>query len=420
MKTVTLYLSFVCILFLTGCASIPKDNYFFIDNLPDREKAQIIAQKGADLYLSEILEKENYRRLPEIREYFEVAHRFDPENKLAKEFLERADQFPENKIKELVTLADKLLEKKNRTEKENFQLIYVINKVNELDSKNEDIKRLKKETREILNTLIDSYLDKANKELDNIKKDDDPDSRIGIYLKAVGHCSKALELDPGNSKVLSEKRAIESDMDSILSKLLKTVKNYFSEDDFQNAENLLIICRKVIGKADTKYENDIKKTSYKLFYKWAAVLLENKEYKNAETKINAAISSQKTSQALELKDTITILRRDDDFTNSFNKWLDEIDSLIKKQRLDTAYDRIQSIESRTQENIYIQELKKREIAIKKGLPAVYDKALKFYKKDNFKEAIKLLKMIIHIDENYKQAKDYLDKAEARQKLLDSY
>lgn len=414
------FLTGIVILFFISCASVPKDSLFLVNNLDNEEKSKVITEKGIKLYKSELEGQENYQKLSGIKEYFVVALRFNPENEEAEEFLDKINNFIVTKVEEKITIAEKLIKKEKRSEEEDFTLAYAVRKAYELDPKNSDVLRLKKETANLTDELAVQYLKQTESELNKIKEEDKPLDKSKIYLTAYDNCRKALMLEPENKEAILEKQAIESELDVIIKGFLKEASEKLSKNDFKGTGSSLKTCNEINKKLDAKYKEDITVLTYELNYKWASALLSKKDYKGAEAKIKTALRVKRTSEAINLRDKITSLQKDDAFAKSFKKWLDEIDSLITSKDLGTAYDKIQSILGKTNDKNHIKELKTREGKIKNELAGIYESALKFYKEENFKEAIRLLKIIVHIDAKYKQASDYLEKAESRQKLLDSY
>jgi hypothetical protein len=62
------------------------DSLFLINHLDDEEKSAVITDKGIELYRIHLEMEEHYHMLGEIKEYFKVALRFNPENKKAEEY----------------------------------------------------------------------------------------------------------------------------------------------------------------------------------------------------------------------------------------------------------------------------------------------------------------------------------------------
>ncbi|MBN2532080.1 MAG: hypothetical protein JXB88_04265 [Spirochaetales bacterium] len=420
MKVLVFFLTGIAVVFFIDCTSLPLDSLFLVNNLDNEEKSNVISEKGIKLYKAELESQENYQKLTEIKEYFIVALRFNPQNEKAEEYLGKINNFAIAKVEEKLVIAQKLFKKEKRSEEEDFTLIYAVRKAYELDPENEEVIRLKKETAGLTEKLAAKYMNQAEAELKKMKEDDSLLSKSKISLNAYDNCVKVLKIDPGNKQAESDKKEIESNLEVIIKGLLKDAKENLAKNDFKGTESFLNACKEINRKLDAGYDGDIAGLSYDLYYKWANTLLAKKDYNGAEAKIKAALRAKRTDEAVALKNKISRITQDTEFANSFKKWLEEIDALIAKKDLIAAYDKIQSILSKTDDKNRIKELKAREEKVRNELAGIYESALKFYKQENYKEAIKLLKLIVHIDAHYQQAGDYLEKAESRQELLDTH
>ncbi|MCW8966818.1 MAG: hypothetical protein OQK82_09075, partial [Candidatus Pacearchaeota archaeon] len=410
MKMLGFSLTLICILFMTQCASVPPDSRFLIDSLSNEEKSRVVCDKGILMYKSQLEKEENFQVLPEIKEYFEVALRFDPENEKAEEYLVKLENFVVSKVEEKIGIAEKLLAVKKPTEKQNFQLAYAVKTAYDLDPKNEEVLGLKKKVDTLTDELIDSYLKQTQAELTKIVEKDTPGEKAKKYISAMTNCRKALQLRRDSKKALSEKRNIESFLELIIKDVLKTAKESLAKKDYKKTESALIICNDINKNLDGNYTKDIAALSYDLYYVWAQAFYGKKDYNNALAKLTAAIRAKNTKEAIALKKKITNLKYGSDFAVSFKKWMAEIDSLITKNKYVEAYDKIQSLLGKTRDKNYVKQLKNKEKILKDKLQGLYNEGIKLYKQEKFKNAIELLKIIVHIDENYEQVKDYLDKA----------
>jgi hypothetical protein len=55
-----------------------------------------------------------------------------------------------------------------------------------------------------------------------------------------------------------------------------------------------------------------------------------------------------------------------------------------------------------------------------SLKDLYDRGVQAYRDEDFKTAIEVLQTVVGVQVDYEQAGDYLDKARAKQKLVDQY
>ena len=57
-------------------------------------------------------------------------------------------------------------------------------------------------------------------------------------------------------------------------------------------------------------------------------------------------------------------------------------------------------------------------AVRARLPDLYSRGVEAYRSEDFRRAVELLSIVVEIEVGYEQASDYLDKARAKQKLLE--
>jgi predicted Zn-dependent protease len=97
-----------------------------------------------------------------------------------------------------------------------------------------------------------------------------------------------------------------------------------------------------------------------------------------------------------------------------------VDSLIEAGDLAAASGRIEALAKRTDDQARLDLLDSRRQKVRSYLPQMYAEAVTDYRNENFKDAIELLRTIVQVDVDFEQAADYLDKATAKEKLIEQY
>jgi len=140
----------------------------------------------------------------------------------------------------------------------------------------------------------------------------------------------------------------------------------------------------------------------------------------AEARINAALQLSRTDEAFALKSKIAALAAQEEQQASFETSLQQIDSLIQQGDLAAASGRIEALAKRVEDPSKLDQLDTQREKVRSYLPQMYAAAVNDYRNEDFKGAIDLLQTIVSIDVSYEQAADYLDKASAKEKLVQEY
>ena len=140
----------------------------------------------------------------------------------------------------------------------------------------------------------------------------------------------------------------------------------------------------------------------------------------ADERVNDALRIAQTDEALALKSKIADLAAQAEQQASFDSSLEQVDSLIEAGDLAAAAGRIESLARRTDDQARLDLLDVRRQKVRSYLPQMYAEAVNDYRNESFKDAIELLRTIVQVDVDYEQAADYLDKATAKEKLIEQY
>jgi hypothetical protein len=105
---------------------------------------------------------------------------------------------------------------------------------------------------------------------------------------------------------------------------------------------------------------------------------------------------------------------------TFETGLKNLDAYIANGQLVKAQRLLSSLSKSAADSGKRQLLETRRKRILDALAGVYQSGVQAYRDEKFKEAISILESVVAVDASYADAVDYLDKAKARQRLLDQY
>ncbi len=401
-----------------GCTSAPDS--FLLSSLDNQAKARALVDAGVAQYQTQLIKKGDLSKVASVRQYFTMALRLDPQNLLAARYRDLVDNFRSSQISQALKEAQSYFARQRRSEEENYAMCLAIQTARRLDPGNATAARLSQDTASIRQTLIAQYQSKAFTSLAKASQAAQTADRENYDIDAYQSFSKVLLLDPENSAATGQLKSLKSALDQIAVAQIAGVNKLITAGQFESARDeialIALASRKVGGILDAR----VAAARYSLDYKWARSLYSRKAYVLAEDKVNEALRLSETDEALALKKKIAELAAQEEQQTSFDASLQQIDSLIDQGDLGAASARIEALAKRTDDPAGLDQLDTRRQKVRSYLPQMYAAAVNDYRNEDFKGAIDLLQTIVSIDVSYEQAADYLDKATAKQKLVEQF
>jgi hypothetical protein len=442
------YLLLIASLAAAGCASAPQrtatkaDDAFLLERLDDAAKSKALTDQGIEEYRIHLEKQEDFSTVTAIREYFATALRFDPENVMAKQYLNLVDNFKSTRLKQKLQEANSYFAKTKRKEEEDYAMCLAILAAARLDPANATVTKLMRDTSQTRATLVSSYLGKAKASMAKITTTTTQAAKDALVIDAYQNAAKAAAVDPQNGAARDQAAQLLKDLSVIAARRIDNAEKLISAGKFDDARSESLFVYDLSRKADGAFAADLRTLNYSLYFKWAKSLYAKKDYAGADSKVNTALSVSKTDEAQALKKNITdvIAAQKKKATEdaqaqaqkaseaaaqaeeetTFASSVQEIDGLISQGDLVTAWDKIDVTSQSTADQAKQSQLDARKAKISSQLKGLYDKAIAAYREEDFKSAIEYLQTIVQINVDYEQAADYLDKAKAKQKLVDSY
>jgi len=403
---------------LAGCST--TSDSFLIENLTDEDKSKALTQKGIEQFNQEIEAKENYLSLPRVKAYFENAISFDPLNKVAKDYLARLTGYADEVAKEKIAAATKYLQKQRRTETENYNLCYVVQKAYEVAPQNKQVIELRKSIETILAGFVKKYIDTASSILKQVNDKDPTDKKEKMFLDIFDNYTRVLKIKPDDQVAQAGIADVKTEISSVVESRSSAAKVAILKRLFVKAETevkALSILNLRIGNV---YDGIVKNISYDLYLAWAEQDVKSRNYDLAAVRIDRALSSKRTREALDLKAKIDSGRNQLIIASSFDKWISEIDKNIGNKDYLAAYWKIKDLVTKVTSPSYIDIVKIRENRVKAALPDMYESAVGLYNEEKFAQAVVFFEVLADADKNDAEVREYLDRARAKQKVLDSF
>jgi hypothetical protein len=407
------------LLFLAGCGSVGDDR-FLLASLDAPAKARTLTEIGVSEYQLHLVRKAEYGMIDEVRRYFETALRYDPANAVARKYLALVTNFRENSLKASLKEASRWSQKAKRTEEESYQLFLAVQRAANIDQSRPEVKKLVADTTPARNAFVDAALARAKAAGAKLDEKAPEAAREKLTIEAFQQVSRALAVDPQSMAAQSQKTAMREEVSAIVKGRLDSVAKLTGAQRFAEAKGQVALLNDLNRKLDNSFDAEVRTASYTLNLRWAKALLDQKEYAQAEVKADAALALKRTEEAAALKKKIAASRAQAETAVSFDAALQEVDRLIARGELVAAQRKVDGLGAGAKSPAQLASLDDRGERIRSHLKPLYDQAVQAYRDEDFTQAIELLETVVAIDESYEQATDYLDKAQAKQKLLEQF
>ncbi len=402
-----------------GCASLSEDEKF-LSRLGDPVKARVVTEEGIALYQLALIKRGEFQRVGEVRRYFEVALRFDPANRQAQAYLELVDNYRDTETQKRLREAQALLAKGKRSPEEDYALCVAASRAAQLSPQNSEVAALLRQTGGTRDSLVKLYLARGREARSQAKAAEAAAAREKLYLEAYGSFTRALAVEPQNAGARAEKDSLQAAVNAILTEHLTGARQLVAKGRFAEAGKEAALVEELNRRLGRPFDDEIAELSYTLNYRWARSLLDRRDFSAALARANAALAARNTEEAAALRSRIQQARQQSLSGLSYEAGLAEADRLLAEGDLAGANGRLNSLARDTKDPARLAALEARRQKIRAQLPALYEKAVGFYREEEFGKASELLETVVAIDVEYEQAADYLDKAKTKQKLLEQY
>jgi len=377
-------------------------------------------EEGINQYQAQLIRKGDLGQVAPVREYFTMALRFDSQNVLAARYRDLVDNFRAAQLSQALKQAQAGYAVERRSEDVTYSMLAAIQTALRLDPANATANRLARDTEPLRQSVIARQLAKGQASMGKATQAASETDRENADVEAWQTFAAVLLIDPKNSTATDQMASLRRQMDATTAARAAPIRKLIAAGQFDAARDrvaeLSVLNRRVGGILDTR----IAALLYELNYRWARSLYAHKAYVLAQQKVTQAIRISATDEALSLKRRIGDLASQEERQASFDDSVHEIDDLIQQGDLSAANARIDAAGRIVKDSSQQDQLDARRQKVRSYLPQLYASAVSDYRGEDFKDAIELLQTIVSIDVTYEQAADYLDKATAKEKLIEQY
>jgi hypothetical protein len=413
---------------LLGCASF-RDTVFLVRNVNDTVKSRAVTDQGVALYELQVLGRQDYGALGDARRYFEVALRFDPGSVRARQYLDIVDTFRETQLRARTSQAAELLKRPNRSDQETYAMLVLVRQSVALSPSDPTAAGLRNDTEQVRSEVVKMLMEKARVSHEQVKPEDSADQREPKLLEVKAQYDRIYAIQPDYLDLHMRRATLKSELDRIFEDRVDAVGKRIDARQYAQAREDVDRLDALNRQLDNAHDNDIRELAYRLNYQWARTAYEQKQTSIAEARIDAALRARRTDEATAFKASIVgekrparpaptaTARQPASAAAGGEVALREVQDLVGRGELVAANRRINTL-LRDADEPTMAGLKEQQTALRGRLPDLYARGVDAYRQEDFNRAVDLLASVVEIDVAYEQASDYLDKARAKQKLLE--
>lgn len=398
-----------------GCASA---QLAFLDrSVADSTKAKMLTDAGIDAYNERLVQAGDLSQVGTVKEYFINALRFDPGNSVARRYLALASGFKAARFQDLLGEAQNLARKQGRSDDETLKLCILVNKASEINARDPDFVKLQKDVAPARASYVDDSLAKGKAALDKRAKATDRAKKDALTIVAFQYLAKASSADPTNGKARGLLDGIQPSVKAIAQEKLNVVPSLLSQASYTRARSQIDVAAGLNAKLGGAFDAQIQKAYYDLYYAWAGYFYDKRDYAQAEIKVNAALTAQKSVTAQNLRKKILALKAQTEQGADFEGGIAIVDGLMKRGSISQAAQTLNALSASATDKGKREQIEEYRAKIRAALADRYAKGVAAYQTEKFDDAIDALDDIVSIDPGYQQAADYLEKARAKQQVL---
>ncbi|MCX7024464.1 MAG: hypothetical protein NT080_07580 [Spirochaetes bacterium] len=416
-KSMSLAAAALIMVLLSASSCAMTADLFLVQKASREEKAQVLADRGVELYNVRLVQNEDFGAVSLVRAHFTNALILDPLNETARKYLARTNAWKAERLAFYVAKAKGYRVKKNRNERDDYEYCGAVERAVAIEGSNKDALAMRKETEPLRAKLLEKRVTPLKETEKRLVAEKRRTEGGKLATQAAKLATEILYLDSKNGDALRVRKEIADKARAWVSDDLAKAKTATEKKDYAGAETVIRNAERALADAGQTTTPELRDAKYRLYYRWAQDLFAAKKYDEADAKASSALAVSRTADAAALKSKAQEEASRRDFDAEIDAVLADIDALIRKGDLAGA---IRTIDI-ARDNMKVQANKDRVAAkrsdVMERVKAVYGKAVEDYNAELYKEARDGFTVVLRVAPDYEQAKAYYDKADAKIKAL---
>lgn len=399
--------------------TVSREDAFLSEKIQDDVKSRMLTDEGIRLHGLMIKERKEYTRIPQIKEYFEVALLFDPGNAEAKKYLEVMEDLRVYLHSENLKSAKRLIALEKPSETEEYRLMKATQNAVYYDPASTEAAELYKKVQPRREAVIKGLLDKTDAALAKARSGKAGEQQAA-YIEAFQLALQALAIAPNHQKALSVKTSLRQEISTIVAGRIGEINKTISSGKYREAEKAVESIQDLNKKLENEFDKELAAAQYRLYYSWAEANFKNQQFADAAARARKALGFQRSKEALAIIDKVSSQVSASDKESGFDAGLKKLDDLVARSDIAGSMALIQSLNRLASTPAQQKSIDTKRNKLAEVLPDLYTRGVAAYKSEDLAKAIELLELVVLVDSGFKDAQDYLDKAKSKKKLLDQY
>ncbi|MBU0927979.1 MAG: hypothetical protein KKA67_09535 [Spirochaetes bacterium] len=404
---------------LSSCASL-GDPFMLAFDVDAKYQSEAICAAGIDQYRERLVARGEVSASAEVQRYFEAALRYDPMNAEATRYLALVEDYRASRFSASMKQAEALLKKESRNPNDEYAMLVSVRRALDIYPGDDSAIQLLNSTKDARKAYVKARLAEA----EAIKGAIDPEAKDSAkeraYIAAFTIVTRVNDVEPRDVEGARAYRELKTEIAAIVKRRLDGVGALSSSAKFDEAKTVVSLVRELDSKIGRAFEPDIQKAEYGLYLAWAKYHESRKEWAKADSRVKAALAIQKGSEAAALQKRVAAAADAEERGASFDAGLKNLDRYIAKEDYLRAQRLLSSLSRTAADSAQRRALEQRRKAMLDAIGSLYEAGVKAYRAERFKDAAAAFEVVAAIDPSYQDVADYLEKARAKQKLLDQY
>jgi hypothetical protein len=287
-------------------------------------------------------------------------------------------------------------------------------------------------TEQVRAASVKELMERARRSESEAAAEATPDRREEKLLLVKDQYDRIHAIQPDAPDLQRRRTSVRTELDLIFAGRAGGVGRRIEAGQFLEARDEIARLDALNRRLDYTHDAAIRGLEYSLNTEWARAALGQGQLGLAEARIDAALRARRTDEAQALRADIlrerqriaaqaaarSGARQAASAAAASEAALREVQDLVRRGELVAANRRIAALLASTEDRQTVAGLREQQTAVRARLPDLYTRGVDAYRSEDFKRAVDLLSVVVEIDVGFEQASDYLDKARAKQKLLE--
>lgn len=359
----------------------------FVQQFSDAEKADFFFLQGKMLYEKNVLEENDFSKIPEIRKLFKYALNEDPFHPMAPIYSERLELYAAEKYRDFIAECRNLLDQENRSSQDDFLLLVECTNASYINNFTKDILALKAQVFTIRRKFISERANRLKQIVSDVSLTTDAASIEMLAAESDSIFSELNAIGAYGKKEANQRMIVEDALMTVVVADMVQAESDLEKSRYGDVRKQVNNIEQKLLRCYSQPVHGLEEFKYKFYMKWVNALISVDALEQADRTIDMALAIKPTEEARYRKQLIAdmidkqpvkeeipkpIAKKvnpdpeivvETDFDEEFSSVLPTITEQIKQGNLVVAWDTLLEYEAKVkqEQNIATIDKKKGEI-----------------------------------------------------------